>query len=132
MAATGIMPKHTEVSPIAVICTQAVASGAASDGHYELFKVASGMSIVDCYVRMTTAVNATNTYFHVGVASGGEQLISSASLGRVYPQRTEAASKTLPYSCTSDTTIIATLGAAATAASSMIVVATVAPTENID
>ena len=132
MAAAGIQPKHTEVATMTVICTQAIASGAASDGHYNLFKVASGMTIVDAIVRMTTAVNATNTYFHVGVASAGEQLISSASLGRVYPQRTDSASKVLPYTCTADTTIVATLGAASTAISSMIVTALIAPTEQID
>lgn len=133
MAAAGIQPKHTEVATMTVICTQAVASGAASDGHYNLFKVASGMTIVDAMARLTTAINATNVYYHVGVASGGGQLVSTAPCGAngVPPQRA-GASCVLPYTCTADTTIVATLGAASTAASALIVTAQIAPTEQID
>lgn len=131
MAAAGIQPKHTEVATMTVICSQAIASGAASDGHYNLFKVASGMTIVQAMSRLTTAINATNSYYHVGIASGGGQLVSSASNGYVYPHHFGAAC-TLPYSCTADTTIVATLGAASTAISALVVTVEIAPTENID
>lgn len=131
MAAAGIQPKHTEVGCMAIVCSQAIASGAASDGHYALFKVASGMTIVECMSRLATAIRATNTYYHIGIASGGKTLVSSASLGYVYPMQ-YGADCTLPYSCTADTTIYATLGGASTAISTLIVTCMVAPTENID
>jgi hypothetical protein len=131
MAASGIQPKYVEVGALAIVCTQAIASGAASDGHYALFKVASGMTIVDCVSRMATAINATNSYYHIGIASGGKTLVSSASNGYTYPAR-GGADCTLPYTCTADTTIIATLGAASTAISSLIVVATVMSGDNMD
>ena len=131
MAAAGIQPKHTEVGTMAIVCTQAIASGAASDGHYALFKVASGMTIVECMSRLDTAIRATNTYYHIGIASGGKTLVSSASLGYVYPHR-GGADCALPYSCTADATIYLTMGQAATAAASLIVTCFIAPTENVD
>lgn len=131
MAAAGIQPKHVEVGALAIVCTQAIASGAASDGHYALFKVASGMTIVECLSRLNTAIRATNTYYHVGIASGGKTLVSSASLGYVYPMQF-GADCTLPYTCTADTTIYLTMGQAATAAASCIVTCIIAATENVD
>lgn len=131
MAAAAVQPKHTEVGTMAIVCTQAIASGVASDSHYKLFFVGSGMTIVDCMMRYDTAVGTSNRYGHIGIASGGKTLVSSHALSLTYPGR-GGADCALPYSCTADTTIFYTHGGASTAISNLIVTCFVAPTENVD
>lgn len=131
MAGSSIQPKWFEVGVHPIVCTQAIASGAASGQDYKLFAVASGMTILDVICRLTTAINATNAYFHLGIASGDKTLVSTATCGSTVPQR-GGPDCILPYTCTADTYVYATLGAAATAASSLIVTALVANSETID
>lgn len=131
MAAAAIQPKWHEVGDFSVVCTQAIASGAASDQDYKLFTVASGATILDVFARFATAINVTNSYYHVGIASGGKTLISSQSVGYTYPSK-GGPDVTLPYECTADTDVYMTLGVASTAISSFIVVARLCNAEAMD
>lgn len=128
MAAATVQPKFTEVGNLEIICTQAIASNAASGQAYKLFNVASGMTLVDVYMRLATAASTAASVIHLGIATNSSDFIASYAQNVVTVGR---ATVGLPYTCTADTPIYAwTDGGAATAASNLIVVATVSPTDN--
>jgi hypothetical protein len=131
MAGSTIQPKWFDVGVHAVVCTQAIASAAASDQDYKLFAVASGMTILDAVGRLSAGINATNTYWHMGIASGGKTLVSTGTNFRAWPQR-GGPDVTLPYSCTADTFVWLFHGAAATAAVSFYATVYVTNTETVD
>lgn len=134
MAAAGIQPKHTESAIMPIVCTQAIASGAASDQDYKLFAVAKGMTIVKALLTIDTALESadtTNTMIHMGITSGGKTLVSSGQVSYLYPQQF-GADCTLPYTCTADTYVYVTLGVAATAAGNVIATVYAMPTDQMD
>lgn len=133
MAAAGIQPKHWEIGVLPIVCTQAVASDAASDQDYKLFAVAKGMTIVKAMLQIDTAIESadtTNTMIHMGLASGGGQLVSSGQVSYTYPQYFGAAC-TLPYTCTADAYVYLTLGVAATAAANVVCTVYACPTHQM-
>lgn len=130
MAAASVQPKFAEVGDLSIICTQAIASGAASGTAYKLFNVASGMTLKDVYMRLATAASTATSVIHLGIATNSSDFIASYAQNGVGVAR---ATVGLPYTCTADTPIYAwTDGGAGTAASNLIVVATVASTDNKD
>jgi hypothetical protein len=129
MAASGIQPKFVENGTFAYVCTQAIASNAASLAAYKLFVVASDVTIVDMYLRLATAASTAATLLNVGTTTNGAQFIASYATSTVVLGRATAG---LPYTCTADTPIYANLSAGdCTAASNLIVVAICAAKDNI-
>jgi hypothetical protein len=130
MAAASVQPRFTELGNVTIVCTQAIASDASQGNGYKLFNVASGMTIADVYMRLTTAASTATSVFHLGIATNSSDFIQSYAMNVVTIGR---ATVGLPYTCTADTPIYAwTGGGAATAASSLVVVATVINTESKD
>jgi hypothetical protein len=128
MAAASVQPKFAEVGNLSIICTQAIASDAASGTGYKLFNVASGMTLVDIYMRLATAASTATSVINLGIATNSSDFIQSYAQNGVAVAR---ATVGLPYTCTADTPLYAwTTGGAATAASNLIVVATVTSTDN--
>ena len=130
MAGATIQPMFKEVGDLTIICTQAIASDAASGQPYKLFNVASGMTLKDVYMRLATAASTATSTVMLGIATNSSDFIQSYAQNSVAIAR---ATVGLPYTCTADTPIYAwTSGGAATAASNLIVVATVFNTEAKD
>lgn len=130
MAGSSIQPKFSETETISIVCTQAIASDAASGTVYKLFNVASGMTLIDIYMRLQTAASTAASLIKLGTTTNGVDLIPTYAQNIVTVGRATAG---LPYTCTADTPIYAwTDTGAATAASNLVVVAMVAPTENQD
>jgi hypothetical protein len=130
MAAASIQPKYFETGQHTIICTQAIASDAATATAYQLFNLASGMTLVDVYIRLATAASTATSTLHLGIATNAATFVASYAQNIITVGRATAG---LPYTCTADTPIYAyTAGGAATAASNLICVATVAATENVD
>lgn len=130
MAAASIQPKYSEVGEHTIICTQAIASDAASGTAYKLFNVASGMTLVDVYIRLATAASTATSVIKLGIATNSADFVASYAQNITTVGR---ATVGIPYTCTADTPIYAwTDGGAATGASNLICVATVSATENVD
>lgn len=130
MAAASIQPKWYEVGDHTIICTQAIASNAASGSAYKLFNVASGMTLKDVYMRLATAFSTAASTIHLGIATNSSDFIQSYAGNVVTVSR---ATVGIPYTCTADTPIYAWQdGGAATATSNLVVVATVTNTEDKD
>ena len=130
MAGATIQPKFSETETISIVCTQAIASDAASGSAYKLFNIASGMTLVDVYIRLQTAASTATSVVKLGIATNSADFVATYAQNITTVGRATAG---LPYTCTADTPIYAwTDTGAATAASNLVVVAMVAPTENQD
>jgi hypothetical protein len=129
MAASTVQPKFVEVGNFSIVCTQAIASNAASLAAYKLFVVASDVTIVDMYLRLGTAASTAATLMNVGITTNGSDFIASYATSTIVLGR---ATKGLPYTCTADTPIYANLSAGdCTAASNLYVVAICAAKDNV-
>jgi hypothetical protein len=129
MAAASIQPKYIEVGDLSVVCTQAIASNAASGKAYKMFNVASGMTIVDLYMRCQTAHSTAASTIHLGLATNSSDFIQSYA-GNV--TTIARATVGLPYTCTADTPVYAwqDIGAS-TAASNLVVCARIVASDNM-
>jgi hypothetical protein len=130
MAAASVQPKFIEKGDFSIVCTQALASNAASLAAYKLFNVASDVTIRDMYMRLATAASTAATLLNVGLATATASFIETAAASVVTMAR---ATKGLPYTCTADTPIYAFLTAGdCTAASNLVVVAVCCAKDNQD
>lgn len=121
MAGATIQPKFKEMGAFMIVCTQAIASDAASAQAYKLFNIASGCTLTDIYIRLSAQI-VTGTTLNLGLATNGTDFISGGSCTSVVIQR---GTGSLPYTCTADTPIYIYLSAAAGTAGNALVVATV-------
>ncbi len=129
MAGAKIQPKCKETGTFQIVCTQSVASDATTATPWKLFNVASDVTIIDMYLRLATASGTSTGKLNIGIATDAATFIVTASQAVVTVARATAG---LPYTCTADTPIYCYIsGADGTAASNLIVVATLAAKDNI-
>jgi len=129
MAGATIQPKFSDVEVWSIVCTQAIASAAASGENYKLFYVSSGATILDVYLRLATACSTAASLMHVGLTSGGSDFVASAAQSVTTVAR---ATKGLPYACTADQLVYLNLDVGATtAASNAIVTVLCINTQNV-
>lgn len=129
MAAANIQPKYDESGLVTIVCTQAIAVNATTGTPWKLFNVASDMTIVDMYLRLATACGTSTGKLNIGIATNAATFIETAGQDAVTVAR---ATKGLPYTCTADTPIYCYVTTTnCTAASNLIVVATLESAQNI-
>lgn len=129
LAAASIQPKFKEAGNFQIVCTQAIASNATTGTPWELFVVASDVEILDMYLRLATACGTSTGKLNIGIATNAATFVVTAGQDVTTMARATAG---LPYKCTADTPIYAYVTTAnCTAASNLIVVATLAAKDNI-
>jgi len=121
MAGATIQPKFREMGSFKIVCTQAIASDAASAQAYKLFNIASGCTLTDIYIRLSAQI-VTGSTLNLGLATNGTDFIGAGSCTSVVIQRGSAG---MPLTCTADTPVYIYLSAAAGTAGNALVVATV-------
>jgi len=127
LIASGIQTKWLDKGVFPMAVTQAVAS-AVTANTYELFKVGSGVTILDIMIKLP-ALGTNSSKMSLGDEDTVAQFVSSALTDSASMQRGTA---NLPISYTAETKIIATGVGATTAAGTMYVVAMCCNTEDKD